>query len=52
MRKVQEKLRRETLTLSEVALAAGFSDQAHFTRVFKAVVGLTPAEWRRNAAHQ
>ncbi|WP_244483241.1 AraC family transcriptional regulator [Mesorhizobium sp. 1M-11] len=49
IRKVQEKLRRETLTLSEVALAAGFSDQAHFTRVFKAVVGLTPAEWRRNA---
>lgn len=49
IRKIQEKLLREPLTLSEVALAAGFSDQAHFTRVFKTVVGLTPAEWRRNA---
>ncbi|MFE0017620.1 helix-turn-helix domain-containing protein [Mesorhizobium sp. NPDC059054] len=50
IRKVQEKLLGEPLTLSEVALAAGFADQAHFTRVFKTVVGLTPAQWRRSAA--
>jgi AraC-like DNA-binding protein len=30
---------------SEVALAAGFADQAHFTRMFKAAFGLTPARY-------
>jgi AraC family transcriptional regulator len=29
-----------------VALDAGFADQAHFTRAFKAVVGVPPALWR------
>ena len=32
--------------LAEVAGAAGFADQAHFTRVFKAALGLTPARYR------
>jgi AraC-like DNA-binding protein len=32
--------------LAEVAADAGFADQAHFTRVFKAAVGLTPARYR------
>ncbi len=32
--------------LSEVALDAGFADQAHFTRQFKATFGLTPARYR------
>ena len=34
-------------TLVEVAAEAGFADQAHFTRVFKAAVGLTPARYRK-----
>jgi AraC-like DNA-binding protein len=34
------------LPLAEVALEAGFSDQAHFTRMFKAGFGLTPAVYR------
>jgi AraC family transcriptional regulator len=33
-------------TLAEVALAAGFSDQSHFTRVFKRVTGMTPKVFR------
>jgi len=39
------------LPLSEVALACGFSDQSHLTRLFSRVEGVTPAAWRRcNAA--
>jgi AraC-like DNA-binding protein len=33
--------------LSEVAQHAGFSDQASFSRTFKAVAGITPGQWRR-----
>ena len=32
--------------LSEVAIDAGFADQAHFSRMFKATFGLTPAHYR------
>ena len=31
--------------LVEVAFTAGFADQAHFTRVFKATFGVTPARY-------
>jgi AraC family transcriptional regulator len=42
----QELARSET-PLSEIALAAGFSDQSHFTAVFKRSLGLTPAAYRK-----
>jgi AraC-like DNA-binding protein len=32
--------------LGEVALDAGFADQAHFSRMFKATFGVTPARYR------
>ena len=32
--------------LVSVALAAGFADQSHFTRVFKQVTGMTPGAFR------
>lgn len=32
--------------LAAVALDAGFADQAHFSRIFKATFGLTPARYR------
>lgn len=32
--------------LHDIALAAGFADQAHFSRVFKKQTGLTPAKFR------
>src|SRR5207237_7373739 len=38
---------RTTTTLSEIALRCGMSDQAHFTRTFRRVVGETPCLWRR-----
>lgn len=37
------------LPLSEIAIAAGFANQSHFTRVFSSIVGVSPAMWRREA---
>jgi AraC-like DNA-binding protein len=34
-------------SLTQIALACGFADQAHYCRVFRDVVGLTPNAWRR-----
>jgi AraC-like DNA-binding protein len=31
----------------EIAAETGFSDQAHFTRVFRKNVGTTPATWKK-----
>ncbi|MET4036767.1 AraC family transcriptional regulator [Bradyrhizobium sp. JR7.2] len=39
------------MPLVELALFVGFQGQAHFSAVFKARVGDTPARWRRNAAN-
>ena len=33
--------------LADVALAAGFADQAHFTRMFRSAFGLTPGRYVR-----
>ena len=35
--------------LSRIALEAGFSDQPHFSRVFKGIIGVTPGAYRREA---
>jgi AraC family transcriptional regulator len=40
-------LSHSSCALSEVAQQAGFSDQASFSRTFKAVVGTSPGQWRR-----
>lgn len=32
--------------LAEIASAAGFSDQSHFSRIFKRLTGMTPARYR------
>lgn len=35
------------LSLSEIAIASGFANQSHFTRVFSSTVGVSPGAWRR-----
>jgi transcriptional regulator GlxA family with amidase domain len=35
------------LSLADIALQAGFSDQTAFTRAFGRIVGDSPARWRR-----
>jgi AraC-like DNA-binding protein len=35
------------MTLSNVAVASGFSDQSHFTRCFSRLMGSPPGNWRR-----
>ena len=40
-------LRRADVPLTEVALACGFADQSHFTRVFTRSIGTSPGAWRR-----
>jgi AraC family transcriptional regulator len=34
-------------SLNEIALSCGMSDQSHFTRSFRRIVGETPASWRQ-----
>jgi AraC family transcriptional regulator len=47
-----ERLRDSSLSLAEIALDAGFTDQSHFTRVFKRLIGATPAVFRREHCQQ
>nr|WP_272890588.1 AraC family transcriptional regulator [Stutzerimonas stutzeri] len=41
---------RQGLDLAEVALAAGFADQAHFQRTFKRQLAATPGQYRDRTA--
>jgi len=44
----QTLLRNPSMSVVHVALALGFSTQAHFTFVFKSIVGYPPAYWRKH----
>ena len=45
--RARELLSNRALSLTDVALVCGFADQSHFTRVFTAMVGVSPGAWRR-----
>ena len=46
--KALELLASPSHSLAEIAYLTGFSDQSHFTRVFKRHTGQSPAEYRKN----
>jgi len=48
VKRAQEMLLGSDMTLTEIATACGFFDQAHFTRLFRKQVGATPAAWRKD----
>jgi AraC family transcriptional regulator len=41
----RDKLRNSNLSIVEIALEAGFAHQAHFTTVFRKVMGMTPGRY-------
>lgn len=41
-----DELSKSNIPLAEIAAAAGFYDQSHFSHTFKRLTGLTPAEYR------
>ncbi|MBB6145324.1 AraC family transcriptional regulator [Silvibacterium bohemicum] len=49
LHRAQQLLKREHLTIAEVALSCGFSSQAHMTDAFRKQLQTTPGEYRRNS---
>ena len=47
MEKAKRFLKEDWGNITEVALAAGYSDSNKFTKVFKKYTGMTPSQWKR-----
>lgn len=47
LRRAEHLLLTTDMRLCDVAIQCGFSDQAHFTRLFHQHAGFAPAQWRR-----
>ncbi len=45
--KASEQLRLRESSITEVALACGFSSPGHFSTVFRRIVGVSPSEYRK-----
>jgi AraC family transcriptional regulator len=45
---VKQQMMTVHLTLADIALQCGFSNQSHMGRYFKKVVGISPSEYRRH----
>jgi AraC family transcriptional regulator len=47
MRRAQQLMLETQEPLAQIALACGFCDQPHFTRVFRKIFAMAPRAWRR-----
>jgi AraC family transcriptional regulator len=47
MERAQELMLTRKFPLGQIAADCGFSDQAHFTKLFRRFAGESPGEWRR-----
>lgn len=45
--KAKELMRDRQYSLTDISYLSGFSDQSHFTRIFKKVTGMNPSAFRR-----
>jgi AraC family transcriptional regulator len=45
--RAEEQILSTKKSLAEIALDCGFGDQAHMTRLFHRIVGVSPGAWRR-----
>jgi AraC family transcriptional regulator len=45
-----EQMLRRDRTLADIGFSTGFADQSHFTRAFRKVTGMSPAEFRKTVA--
>jgi len=50
--RAQDLMMTTDASICEIALAVGFSDQAHLTSLFKRISGQTPARWRMASRNQ
>jgi AraC family transcriptional regulator len=46
--RAQQLMLMSEQTSAQIALSCGFADQAHYCRIFRTVVGLSPNAWRRS----
>jgi AraC family transcriptional regulator len=51
MERAQGLMLSTDASLSDIAATCGLADQAHFTRLFRRVVGESPGAWRRTRAN-
>jgi AraC-like DNA-binding protein len=51
MERAQGLMLSTDASLSEIAATCGLADQAHFTRLFRRIVGESPGAWRRARAN-
>ena len=49
VRCAQRMMLESAAGLAWISLACGFYDQAHFSRTFHRLVGMSPSEWRRRS---
>jgi AraC family transcriptional regulator len=53
IQRAQSLMLSSRASLSQIAFDIGMCDQAHFTRVFRRIVGINPGVWRRQSgAHE